>query len=58
MVISISKQEIMDAVEKAKEYFTPILATKTVSYYEYVWDKLIAYANDSPDELNVDVKAF
>ncbi len=48
MVNSISKQEIMDAVEKAKEYFTPILAPKTVGYYKNVWNKLVAYADASP----------
>lgn len=58
MVNSISKQEIMDAVEKAKEYFTPILAPKTVGYYKNVWNKLVAYADASPDKSNVDIKAF
>ncbi len=58
MVNSISKQEIMDAVEKAKEYFTPILAPKTVGYYKNVWNKLVAYADASPDKSNVDIKVF
>lgn len=58
MVNSISKQEIIDAVEKANAYFTPILAPKTVGYYKNVWHKLIAYACDSPDEADVDIKVF
>lgn len=58
MVNSISRQEIMDAVEKAKNYFSSILAPKTVGYYKSVWDKLIAYAEESPDKSNVDIRAF
>ncbi len=58
MVNSISRQEIMDAVEKAKDYFIPILAPKTIGYYKSVWNKLIAYADESPDQSNVDVRAF
>lgn len=58
MVDSISKQEIQDAVEKAKDYFSPILAPKTVSYYTSVWDKLLVYADNSPDRLKVDIRDF
>lgn len=58
MVNSISKQEIQDAVEKAKKYFSSILAPKTVSYYTGVWNKLLAYTDHSPDGSNIDIKAF
>lgn len=58
MVNSISMQEIMEAVEKAENYFVPILASKTVGYYKYVWDKLIAYADESPDKSNIDIRVF
>ena len=58
MVNSISMQEITAAVEKARAYFTPILAQKTVGYYEGIWRKLIAYAEASPDQTDVDIKAF
>ena len=58
MVNSISRQEIVEVVEKARDYFVPILAPKTIGYYKGVWDKLIAYADESPDKSNVDVRAF
>ena len=58
MVRSISKQDMRDAIEKAKEYYCPILAPKTVSYYMSVWDKLTAYADDFPNNASVDVSSF
>lgn len=58
MINSISRQEIIKAVEKSVDYFAPILAPKTIGYYKNVWDKLIAYANDSPDKSDVNVKTF
>lgn len=58
MVNSIPMQEIIAAVEKARAYFIPILAPKTVGYYEGVWRKLVAYAEAAPDKTNVDIKAF
>lgn len=58
MVNSISRQEIVEAVEKARNYFVPSLAPKTIGYYKGVWDKLIAYGDESPDKSNVDVRAF
>ena len=58
MVCSISKQEIRIAIEKAKDYYCPILAPKTVGYYMSVWDKLSAYADTFPEDSNVDIERF
>ena len=58
MVNFISKQEIKTAIEKSKDYFSSILAPKTVSYYTSVWDKLLFYADNSPDSLKVDIRTF
>lgn len=58
MVCSISKQDIRIAIEKAKDYYCPILAPKTVGYYTNVWDKLTVYADTFSDGSSVDIEKF
>ena len=58
MVCSISKQDLRIAIEKVKDYYCPILASKTVGYYMSVWDKLSAYSDAFPEDSNVDIERF